>query len=175
MVFHIQVILMAHGYWRIDPRLALKILHWAPFEPEGNLRDMKRAYRRTLNRPKGCAVILWKSSQAAPKASEKLRITTQEHYKLLLAKAIIPDESLRMIFYVDKSTSEETTSYSSAAPESYDILDGPLSNRHFNHWGMGSSSLKSTMQQNISGHGQYFQYPYVIYVFMVQSTKYEHR
>ncbi|KAG5583437.1 hypothetical protein H5410_054064 [Solanum commersonii] len=65
-------------------------------------------------------------------------------------------------------------SCSSGAPENHDILDGPLSNRHFNHWGMGSSSLKSTKQRNISSHGQYFQYPYVTYLFMVQTTKYEH-
>ncbi|KZV26731.1 acetyl-coenzyme A carboxylase carboxyl transferase subunit alpha, chloroplastic-like [Dorcoceras hygrometricum] len=41
--------------------------------------------------PEACAAILWKSSQAAPKAAEKLRITAQEHYKLQIADGIIPE------------------------------------------------------------------------------------
>ncbi|XP_042039220.1 acetyl-coenzyme A carboxylase carboxyl transferase subunit alpha, chloroplastic-like [Salvia splendens] len=41
--------------------------------------------------PEACAAILWKSSKAAPKAAEKLRITAQEHYKLKIADAIIPE------------------------------------------------------------------------------------
>ncbi|PHT40568.1 Acetyl-coenzyme A carboxylase carboxyl transferase subunit alpha, chloroplastic [Capsicum baccatum] len=41
--------------------------------------------------PEACAAILWKSSQAAPKAAEKLRITAQEHYRLKIADAIIPE------------------------------------------------------------------------------------
>lgn len=41
--------------------------------------------------PEACAAILWKSSQAAPKAAEKLRITAQEHYKLKIADGIIPE------------------------------------------------------------------------------------
>ncbi|XP_073022487.1 acetyl-coenzyme A carboxylase carboxyl transferase subunit alpha, chloroplastic-like [Primulina eburnea] len=41
--------------------------------------------------PEACAAILWKSSQAAPKAAEKLRITAQEHYKLRIADGIIPE------------------------------------------------------------------------------------
>ncbi|GFP93015.1 acetyl-coenzyme a carboxylase carboxyl transferase subunit alpha chloroplastic [Phtheirospermum japonicum] len=41
--------------------------------------------------PEACASILWKSSQAAPKAAEKLRITAQEHYKLKIADGIIPE------------------------------------------------------------------------------------
>ncbi|MBA0717714.1 hypothetical protein Golax_005506, partial [Gossypium laxum] len=40
--------------------------------------------------PEACAAILWKSSQAAPKAAEKLRITAQEHYKRKIADGIIP-------------------------------------------------------------------------------------
>ncbi|OVA14085.1 Acetyl-CoA carboxylase [Macleaya cordata] len=41
--------------------------------------------------PEACAAILWKSSQAAPKAAEKLRITAEEHYKLGIADGIIPE------------------------------------------------------------------------------------
>ncbi|KAG8391805.1 hypothetical protein BUALT_Bualt01G0225100 [Buddleja alternifolia] len=41
--------------------------------------------------PEACAAILWKSSQAAPKAAEKLKITAQEHYKLRIADGIIPE------------------------------------------------------------------------------------
>ncbi|KAJ8573227.1 hypothetical protein K7X08_009738 [Anisodus acutangulus] len=41
--------------------------------------------------PEACAAILWKSSQVAPKAAEKLRITAQEHYRLRIADAIIPE------------------------------------------------------------------------------------
>ncbi|KAK9910496.1 hypothetical protein M0R45_034455 [Rubus argutus] len=41
--------------------------------------------------PEACAAILWKSSQAAPKAAEKLRITAQEHYRLKIADGIIPE------------------------------------------------------------------------------------
>nr|AJQ20611.1 Carboxyltransferase alpha Subunit [Salvia miltiorrhiza] len=41
--------------------------------------------------PEACAAILWKSSKAAPKAAEKLRITAQEHYKLKIADGIIPE------------------------------------------------------------------------------------
>lgn len=41
--------------------------------------------------PEACAAILWKTSQAAPKAAEKLRITAQEHYKIGIADAIIPE------------------------------------------------------------------------------------
>ncbi|KAH6789486.1 acetyl Co-enzyme a carboxylase carboxyltransferase alpha subunit [Perilla frutescens var. frutescens] len=41
--------------------------------------------------PEACAAILWKSSKAAPKAAEKLRITAQEHYKLRIADGIIPE------------------------------------------------------------------------------------
>ncbi|PHU09616.1 Acetyl-coenzyme A carboxylase carboxyl transferase subunit alpha, chloroplastic [Capsicum chinense] len=41
--------------------------------------------------PEACAAILWKSSQAVPKAAEKLRITAQEHYRLKIADAIIPE------------------------------------------------------------------------------------
>ncbi|CAA2975391.1 acetyl-coenzyme A carboxylase carboxyl transferase subunit alpha, chloroplastic-like isoform X1 [Olea europaea subsp. europaea] len=41
--------------------------------------------------PEACAAILWKSSQASPKAAEKLRITAQEHYKLRIADGIIPE------------------------------------------------------------------------------------
>ncbi|KAG5219142.1 acetyl-coenzyme carboxylase carboxyl transferase [Salix suchowensis] len=41
--------------------------------------------------PEACAAILWKSSQAAPKAAEKLKITAQEHYRLKIADGIIPE------------------------------------------------------------------------------------
>ncbi|KAG6597148.1 Acetyl-coenzyme A carboxylase carboxyl transferase subunit alpha, chloroplastic, partial [Cucurbita argyrosperma subsp. sororia] len=41
--------------------------------------------------PEACAAILWKSSQAAPKAAEKLRITAQEHYRLKIADGVIPE------------------------------------------------------------------------------------
>lgn len=41
--------------------------------------------------PEACAAILWKSSQAAPKAAEKLKITAQEHYKRKIADGIIPE------------------------------------------------------------------------------------
>ncbi|KAG2720284.1 hypothetical protein I3760_02G029600 [Carya illinoinensis] len=41
--------------------------------------------------PEACAAILWKSSQAAPKAAERLRITAQEHYRLKIADGIIPE------------------------------------------------------------------------------------
>ncbi|KAJ1408588.1 ClpP/crotonase-like domain superfamily [Sesbania bispinosa] len=41
--------------------------------------------------PEACAAILWKSSQAAPKAAEKLKITAQEHYRLGIADGIIPE------------------------------------------------------------------------------------
>ncbi|KAK2650317.1 hypothetical protein Ddye_017806 [Dipteronia dyeriana] len=41
--------------------------------------------------PEACAAILWKSSQQAPKAAEKLKITAQEHYRLKIADGIIPE------------------------------------------------------------------------------------
>ncbi|KAL4367775.1 hypothetical protein GQ457_05G000530 [Hibiscus cannabinus] len=41
--------------------------------------------------PEACAAILWKSSQAAAKAAEKLRITAQEHFKRKIADGIIPE------------------------------------------------------------------------------------
>ncbi|KAL0425973.1 UNVERIFIED_CONTAM: Acetyl-coenzyme A carboxylase carboxyl transferase subunit alpha, chloroplastic [Sesamum radiatum] len=41
--------------------------------------------------PEACAAILWKSSKAAPKAAEKLKITAQEHYKRRIADGIIPE------------------------------------------------------------------------------------
>ncbi|GMI99035.1 acetyl Co-enzyme a carboxylase carboxyltransferase alpha subunit [Hibiscus trionum] len=41
--------------------------------------------------PEACAAILWKSSKAAPKAAEKLRITAQEHYRRKIADGIIPE------------------------------------------------------------------------------------
>ncbi|KAJ4726963.1 acetyl-coenzyme A carboxylase carboxyl transferase subunit alpha, chloroplastic-like [Melia azedarach] len=41
--------------------------------------------------PEACAAILWKSSKAAPKAAEKLRITAQEHYRFKIADGIIPE------------------------------------------------------------------------------------
>ncbi|MED6143685.1 hypothetical protein PIB30_008327 [Stylosanthes scabra] len=40
--------------------------------------------------PEACAAILWKSSKASPKATERLRITAQEHYRLGIADGIIP-------------------------------------------------------------------------------------
>ncbi|KAM4105143.1 hypothetical protein ACJW30_06G210700 [Castanea mollissima] len=41
--------------------------------------------------PEACAAILWKSSQAAPKTAERLKITAQEHYKLKIADGVIPE------------------------------------------------------------------------------------
>ncbi|MQL87624.1 hypothetical protein Taro_020172 [Colocasia esculenta] len=41
--------------------------------------------------PEACAAILWKSSKAAPKAAEKLRITATELCKLKIADGIIPE------------------------------------------------------------------------------------
>ncbi|OAY83803.1 Acetyl-coenzyme A carboxylase carboxyl transferase subunit alpha, chloroplastic [Ananas comosus] len=41
--------------------------------------------------PEACAAILWKSSKAAPKAAEKLRITAGELCKLKIADGIIPE------------------------------------------------------------------------------------
>lgn len=41
--------------------------------------------------PEACAAILWKSSQAAPKAAEKLKITATELCKLKIADGIIPE------------------------------------------------------------------------------------
>ncbi|XVF73230.1 hypothetical protein PTKIN_Ptkin12aG0184800 [Pterospermum kingtungense] len=41
--------------------------------------------------PEACAAILWKTSKAAPKAAEKLRITAQEHYNRKIADGIIPE------------------------------------------------------------------------------------
>ncbi|XP_021748683.1 acetyl-coenzyme A carboxylase carboxyl transferase subunit alpha, chloroplastic-like [Chenopodium quinoa] len=41
--------------------------------------------------PEACSAILWNSSEAAPKAAEKLRITAQEHLRLKIADAIIPE------------------------------------------------------------------------------------
>ncbi|KAJ8541652.1 hypothetical protein K7X08_002468 [Anisodus acutangulus] len=46
------------------------------------------------------------------------------------------DESVGAVSDVDEGISEESASYSSATPENHDILDGPLSNHHFDHWGM---------------------------------------
>ncbi|XP_069147622.1 probable ubiquitin-like-specific protease 2B isoform X7 [Solanum lycopersicum] len=48
------------------------------------------------------------------------------------------DESVGAVS--DESPSEESASYSSATPENHDILDGPLSNHHFDHWGMFENS-----------------------------------
>ncbi|KAG5575382.1 hypothetical protein H5410_055516 [Solanum commersonii] len=50
------------------------------------------------------------------------------------------DESVGAVSDVDESPSEESASYSSATPENHDILDGPLSNHHFDHWGMFENS-----------------------------------
>ncbi|XP_058099546.1 acetyl-coenzyme A carboxylase carboxyl transferase subunit alpha, chloroplastic-like isoform X2 [Magnolia sinica] len=41
--------------------------------------------------PEACAAILWKSSKAAPKAAEKLKITAKELCKLKIADGIIPE------------------------------------------------------------------------------------
>lgn len=41
--------------------------------------------------PEACAAILWKSAQASPLAAEKLRITAQEHYRIKIADAVIPE------------------------------------------------------------------------------------
>lgn len=41
--------------------------------------------------PEACAAILWKSSKAAPKAAEKLRITASELCKLKIADGVIPE------------------------------------------------------------------------------------
>ncbi|XP_020271712.1 acetyl-coenzyme A carboxylase carboxyl transferase subunit alpha, chloroplastic-like [Asparagus officinalis] len=41
--------------------------------------------------PEACAAILWKSSQAAPKAAEKLKITANELCRLKIADGIIPE------------------------------------------------------------------------------------
>ncbi|KAG9453865.1 hypothetical protein H6P81_006769 [Aristolochia fimbriata] len=41
--------------------------------------------------PEACAAILWKSSKAAPKAAEKLRITATELCKLKIADGVIPE------------------------------------------------------------------------------------
>ncbi|KAM0945146.1 putative acetyl-CoA carboxylase [Dioscorea sansibarensis] len=41
--------------------------------------------------PEACAAILWKSSQAAPKAAEKLKITAAELYKIKIADGVIPE------------------------------------------------------------------------------------
>ncbi|CAA6655630.1 unnamed protein product [Spirodela intermedia] len=40
--------------------------------------------------PEACAAILWKSSKAAPKAAEKLKITSTELCKLKIADEVIP-------------------------------------------------------------------------------------
>ncbi|KAL8526767.1 hypothetical protein ACS0TY_015830 [Phlomoides rotata] len=41
--------------------------------------------------PEACAAILWKTAKAAPKAAEKLRITSAELTKLKIADGIIPE------------------------------------------------------------------------------------
>ncbi|KAH7669486.1 acetyl-CoA carboxylase carboxyl transferase subunit alpha protein [Dioscorea alata] len=41
--------------------------------------------------PEACAAILWKSSQAAPKAAEKLKITATELCRFKIADGIIPE------------------------------------------------------------------------------------
>ncbi|GAU34192.1 hypothetical protein TSUD_162930 [Trifolium subterraneum] len=41
--------------------------------------------------PEACAAILWKSSKAAPKAAEKLKITAHELCKLQVADGVIPE------------------------------------------------------------------------------------
>ncbi|KAL2336983.1 hypothetical protein Fmac_011429 [Flemingia macrophylla] len=41
--------------------------------------------------PEACAAILWKSSKAAPKAAEKLKITAPELCKLQIADGVIPE------------------------------------------------------------------------------------
>ncbi|XP_044461180.1 acetyl-coenzyme A carboxylase carboxyl transferase subunit alpha, chloroplastic-like [Mangifera indica] len=41
--------------------------------------------------PEACAAILWKSAKAAPKAAEKLKITSIELCKLQIADAVIPE------------------------------------------------------------------------------------
>ncbi|KAF3644482.1 putative deacetylvindoline O-acetyltransferase-like [Capsicum annuum] len=46
------------------------------------------------------------------------------------------DESVGAVSDIDESISEESASYSSATPENLDILDGALSSRHLDHWGM---------------------------------------
>ncbi|CAN6568064.1 unnamed protein product [Malus baccata var. baccata] len=45
--------------------------------------------------PKVCTAILWKSSQTTPKVAKKLRIMTQEHYRLKIADGIIPHQRLK--------------------------------------------------------------------------------
>ncbi|KAH7691837.1 Acetyl-CoA carboxylase protein [Dioscorea alata] len=41
--------------------------------------------------PEACAAILWKTSQAAPKAAEKLKITAAELCKIKIADGVIPE------------------------------------------------------------------------------------
>lgn len=51
---------------------------------------MEHAYYSVIS-PEGCAAILWKSGEHAPKAAEALRITPQELKRLDLIDTIIPE------------------------------------------------------------------------------------
>lgn len=88
--------------------------------------------------PEACAAILWKSSQAAPKAAEKLKITATELCKLKVADAIIP-EPLGGAHTDPSWSSQQIKLMVTKAMEELSELDieGLLSHRHrkFRHLG----------------------------------------
>jgi acetyl-CoA carboxylase carboxyl transferase subunit alpha len=51
---------------------------------------MEHAYYSVIS-PEGCAAILWKSGEHAPKAAEALRLTPQQLKKLDLIDGIVPE------------------------------------------------------------------------------------
>ncbi|KAJ6825040.1 acetyl-coenzyme A carboxylase carboxyl transferase subunit alpha, chloroplastic-like [Iris pallida] len=81
--------------------------------------------------PEACAAILWKSSQAAPKAAEKLKITATELCKLKVADGIIP-EPLGGAHTDPAWTSQQIKLMVTKAMEELSELDteGLLSHRH---------------------------------------------
>jgi acetyl-CoA carboxylase alpha subunit len=54
---------------------------------------MENAYYSVIS-PEGCAVILWKSTSAAPKAAAALRITAPDLLRLGIMDGVVPEPEL---------------------------------------------------------------------------------
>jgi acetyl-CoA carboxylase carboxyl transferase subunit alpha len=73
--------------------------------------------------PEGCAAILWKSASESPRASESLRLTAQDLFRLKIVDAIVPepeggaheslDETVRLLDGILGRTLDEVLSWDS--------------------------------------------------------------